>query len=391
MRSEKLMISKEELEKLYSERKYSVNKLAKIFNVDNNTIKKRLLLHNLPYRGIGKRKNSRNLNKPCKEILTELYNTLKLTLEEIGQKFGVTSTQVGRWFRFYSIPRRSTYRSWIVRKNITLPSKEQLTKDYESMSLELIAKKYGLSSLEPVLNLIKKYEIKKRTRSESRKLAIAERRAVSWNKGKGIEDPQVAKTITNLHKKHMEKIDEARSKQSKYWKKAFQERPELKERMRQLSMKSKPKYKNTKPERLMKDILESENLMNGLVQQHPIRIKDFITIPDFAYPEKKIAIYCDGEFWHGGHHHLGKNLEEMQEGPRKDKIKEVQKKDGEIHYLLWSNGWVPLRFWQHEIEKHPKNVIEKIRKNLFDEEFIKKREKERLEAIKVFREWGKIQ
>jgi very-short-patch-repair endonuclease len=80
----------------------------------------------------------------------------------------------------------------------------------------------------------------------------------------------------------------------------------------------------------------------------------------------------------------------MKEGSRKEAIKRIMKKDAKQHYMLWSNGWTPLRFWQHEIEENPKWVIEQIKKNMFDKDYIKKREKQRKEYIAEIDEKGNI-
>ena len=55
------------------------------------------------------------------------------------------------------------------------------------------------------------------------------------------------------------------------------------------------------------------------------------------------------------------------------------KKDAKQHHTLWDNGWTPLRFWQTDIEKNSEWVIDQIKKNLYDQEYIKKREEQRKE------------
>ena len=131
----------------------------------------------------------------------------------------------------------------------------------------------------------------------------------------------------------------------------------------------------------MRLLLEKNDLTNGLVEQYGLKIGKFLTIPDFAYPEHKLAIYCDGEFWHGGFHHIKQSFDKMKEGRVKESIKKTREKDAKIHFTLWNNGWTPLRFWQRAIEKTPEWVIEQIKKNLFDKEYIKKREAERKEYL----------
>ena len=214
---------KEDLEKLYIIQKLSVKKISLKFEVTTNTVKKWIDSYKLEYRGFGPRKIPKNFIRPSKEELFELYNNQKLTLREIGEKYLVTKTTIKRWFNEYELKvRTNPSKARLAKKNIILPTKEQLIKDYEFFSLELIAKKYNVS-IEPILNLLSKYNIQKRNRSESKKLAVKTGRSSSWNKGLTKENPKVAKMIDNLHKKHMEKIVDTKNKQAETRKKLFAE------------------------------------------------------------------------------------------------------------------------------------------------------------------------
>ena len=343
-------------------------------------------------------------SKPIKEQLEEFYLSRKLSTRQIGKIIGVTKTTILDWLKKYKIPIRSSKTfNWEV-KGVNIPTKEQLEEDYKTLSLELIAKRYNIST-EPILTLLEKYQIIKRNRSESRKLAVETKRSISWNKGKDMNDSKVFEMMKNLHKRQMEKMSQIKIKVSatrkrlfavgklKSWNKGkrgiYSE--ETKNKIRRARLRQKITQKNTKPEQLMRLLLEKNNLTNGLVEQYGLKIGKFATIPDFAYPENKIAIYCDGEFWHGRFHHINQNFDKMKEGQVKESIKKTMRKDEQIQYVLWKNGWTPLRFMaKSQIERQPEWVIEQIKKNLFDKEFIKKREEERKEAIKLWKKfrWG---
>jgi ATP-dependent helicase YprA (DUF1998 family) len=58
-----------------------------------------------------------------------------------------------------------------------------------------------------------------------------------------------------------------------------------------------------------------------------------LTIPDFAYPDKKIAIYCDGFAYHGNVDTLGKDARKRNE--------------------LQGKGWAVLTFWGQQILRNP--------------------------------------
>ena len=401
----KTEISKEGLEKLYWEDYLSVNKISKRLGVAKDTVKSLIINYGIEYRGTGPRKK---VEKPIKKGLEDLYLLKKLSTRQIARQIGVVKTTVINWLKDYNITLRDNRTAKLEVKEIRLPTKEQLEEDYPHLSLELIAKKYNLTNTEPILTLLNKYGIKKRTRSESRKLALQTKRSISWNKGLTKENPKIAKTLENLFRGQKEKNVEARLKMSltkkkmyssgrlKSWnagkklslehvkklseaKKKIANTPEFKAKMREIGLKAKPKYKNTKPEKMMKKLLESANLTNGLVEQYPLIFDELGTKPDFAFPEHKVAVYCDGNYWHGGLHHIGSSLEKTKEGPRKESIKRTMKKDAKQHYTLWQNGWTPLRFWQTDIEKNSEWVIDQIKKNLYDQEYIKKREEQRKE------------
>jgi len=81
--------------------------------------------------------------------------------------------------------------------------------------------------------------------------------------------------------------------------------------------------------------------------------------PDFIITRKKIAIFCDGDFWHGY------KYEERKRLPKKfwrDKIEGNMKRDRSVSMKLRREGWSVLRFWEHDIEKRPEICIRRIKK-----------------------------
>lgn len=82
--------------------------------------------------------------------------------------------------------------------------------------------------------------------------------------------------------------------------------------------------------------------------------------PDICFKRKKIAIFCDSEFWHG------KYLLEKIYIPKTNRkfwVHKIQKnieRDQEVNKYLGENGWSVLRFWQKEIEDNLDECINKI-------------------------------
>ena len=69
-----------------------------------------------------------------------------------------------------------------------------------------------------------------------------------------------------------------------------------------------------------------------------------VTVPDFAFPDKRIAIYCDGFKWH--------------------KDKEAFKKDRFQSRELQLEGWIVLRFAGSEINYDSEMVVDTIQRSI---------------------------
>ena len=82
--------------------------------------------------------------------------------------------------------------------------------------------------------------------------------------------------------------------------------------------------------------------------------------PDFVIHKKKIAIFCDGEFWHG------KNWEERKNDHKSNcdfwysKIERNIERDKEVNARLYLEGWKVFRFWESEITKESDKCLNRI-------------------------------
>lgn len=84
--------------------------------------------------------------------------------------------------------------------------------------------------------------------------------------------------------------------------------------------------------------------------------------PDFILSKKKIAIFCDGDFWHG--YKYGEKKKPAKKY-WKDKIENNMKRDVRISRKLRREGWAVLRIWEHDIKKRPEACVKKIEKKFF--------------------------
>ena len=89
--------------------------------------------------------------------------------------------------------------------------------------------------------------------------------------------------------------------------------------------------------------------------------------PDLAFKGKKVAVFCDSEFWHGfDWENRKKDIKSNQEFwiP---KIERNIVRDQEVTQKLTEEGWVVLRFWGKDIKKNLQECADKIEKAVRNE------------------------
>ena len=76
---------------------------------------------------------------------------------------------------------------------------------------------------------------------------------------------------------------------------------------------------------------------------------------DVALPSRKIAIFIDGDFWHG--YKFSQRKARLPVKYWQNKIETNMKRDKRNRARLRKLGWKVLRVWEHEVRK---GGIEKI-------------------------------
>lgn len=72
------------------------------------------------------------------------------------------------------------------------------------------------------------------------------------------------------------------------------------------------------------------------------------THPDISINKYRVAIFCDGDFWHGKKY--GEHPPTTNEKYWYEKIRRNKERDLEQTLLLRDNGWIVLRFWESDIK-----------------------------------------
>lgn len=106
---------------------------------------------------------------------------------------------------------------------------------------------------------------------------------------------------------------------------------------------SRIRSKNTKPELVLFTKLKDAGLK---FRKH----YDIPGKPDAVFPEEKLAIFIDGEYWHGKS--FSKWKEQLSEFWL-HKIDTNIKRDKTIRRQLRRDGWTVLRIWGRNIVKEP--------------------------------------
>lgn len=82
--------------------------------------------------------------------------------------------------------------------------------------------------------------------------------------------------------------------------------------------------------------------------------------PDIVFIGKKIAVFCDSEFWHGYDWENKKDEIKSRRDFWIPKIERNIQRDNEVNEKLREDGWMVLRFWGNEIKKNLESCAEKI-------------------------------
>ena len=82
--------------------------------------------------------------------------------------------------------------------------------------------------------------------------------------------------------------------------------------------------------------------------------------PDFVIRKMRIAIFCDGEFWHGRNWEERKNDHKSNCDFWYSKIERNIRRDKEVNEQLEAQGWTVFRFWETEITKESDKCLNRI-------------------------------
>ena len=108
------------------------------------------------------------------------------------------------------------------------------------------------------------------------------------------------------------------------------------------------KSKDTRPEIALRKALWHQGF------RFRVNCKELPGKPDIVFTRAKVAVFCDGDYWHGHNWALRglKNLDEELAGYSEfwaNKIRRNIQRDEEVNQQLAEMGWTVVRIWESEI------------------------------------------
>lgn len=86
--------------------------------------------------------------------------------------------------------------------------------------------------------------------------------------------------------------------------------------------------------------------------------KDVFGKPDLCFKGKKLAVFCDSEFWHGKYLLESKYIPKTNRKFWIEKLEKNIEQDKTVNMKLKENGWTVLRFWESNIRKNTDKCVE---------------------------------
>lgn len=93
-------------------------------------------------------------------------------------------------------------------------------------------------------------------------------------------------------------------------------------------------------------------------------VTDIFGKPDLVFKSKKVAVFCDSEFWHGYNWEERKKDFKSHQEFWIPKIERNIQRDIEVTRELQKQGWKVLRFWGNEIKKDVSGCADIIEKEV---------------------------
>src|SRR5688572_4605630 len=105
---------------------------------------------------------------------------------------------------------------------------------------------------------------------------------------------------------------------------------------------SRIRGRGTTPEVYLSSLLQAASI------QFSSHDSDLPGRPDLVFREQKLAVFLDGDFWHGWRF---PRWEAKLTVPWREKIRQTRARDVRNRRKLRASGWKVIRIWEHQVER----------------------------------------
>lgn len=117
------------------------------------------------------------------------------------------------------------------------------------------------------------------------------------------------------------------------------------------ALMSRIKGKDTLPERLLASALADLGLT------WDAHAKDLPGRPDFVFRTAQVAVFVDGDFWHGWRF---PEWRDKLSPPWEEKIEKNRARDRRTHRKLRRMGWRVIRIWEHQVHGNLEKAVRRV-------------------------------
>ena len=130
--------------------------------------------------------------------------------------------------------------------------------------------------------------------------------------------------------------------------KSYDSTPEIRKRM------SKVRLKNGKAEAILAKRLWHEGY------RYKRNYKKLPGSPDITLTKYRVAVFVDGEFWHGENWEKRKVRLKHNREYWIEKIEENMARDKRVDGQLQEMGWITIHFWEKQVLKHTDECLKAV-------------------------------
>lgn len=122
------------------------------------------------------------------------------------------------------------------------------------------------------------------------------------------------------------------------------------------------KHKDSRAELALRRELHARGL------RYRLHARDIVGCPDIVVRKRGVAVFVDGDFWHGNAHHRRglARLEDLFPNNTEfwvAKIRRTMERDREVTVELRAGGWQVIRLWEEDVLEAPReaaNAVERV-------------------------------